>query len=140
MESAHRGLNAWKHSIDLAVSVTQVTARFPHDERYGLSAQLRRAAVSVPANISEGSGHPSRAARRNYIYIARASLNEVETLLVIAERVGYLSFEEAQALHSRVGDVARLLGGLVRWLKQVETKAHPGTPTRHKTQALTPKP
>lgn len=80
-----RDLRVWVESIDLARAVYRLTARFPADERFGLSSQLRRAAVSVPSNIAEGSSRSSRKEFRHFIEIALGSLAEMETQLEIAQ-------------------------------------------------------
>lgn len=90
MEKPHKRLLAWQKSMELVVMIYTLTKRFPKEEIYGLTSQLRRAAVSVPSNISEGAAGRSIDQFRNFLGIAIGSLNEVSTQLEIAWRVGYL--------------------------------------------------
>jgi four helix bundle protein len=101
MEKPHKRLLAWQKSMELVVMVYTLTKRFPKEEIYGLTSQLRRAAVSVPSNISEGAAGRSPDQFKNFLGIAIGSLNEVSTQIEIAWRVGYLdetSSREAQGL------------------------------------------
>jgi four helix bundle protein len=128
MEPAHRKLDAWTFSVALAVDVTKLSATFPIEERYGLSAQLRRAAVSIAANVSEGAGYPSPVARRHYVAMARASLNEVDTLLFIAEQLGYVDGRASRAIYLQCEKVGRILGGLFRSLQKRASNPERPTP------------
>jgi len=106
--------------MDLVTQVYGLTKPFPSDERYGLTAQLRRAAVSIPSNIAEGRG---RFGLRSFLYhlsVATGSLMELETQLRIAARLEYLKPEQARTLLEQLGEVRRLLAGLVRSLRTKE--------------------
>ncbi|HCF94156.1 MAG TPA: four helix bundle protein [Verrucomicrobia bacterium] len=87
---SYKDLIVWQKSMDLVAMVYQVTKTFPREELYGLTNQLRRAAVSIPSNIAEGQARNSTAEFRNFLSIARGSLAEVETQLLIAERLNYI--------------------------------------------------
>ena len=87
----HRDLDVWSRSIDLVVGVYRLTKSFPREERYGLTAQLRRAAVSIPSNIAEGAARGSRNEYHRFVSIARGSAAEVETLLEVSERLAFVS-------------------------------------------------
>jgi four helix bundle protein len=105
-------LLAWQKAMDLVVNVYEVSRLFPKEELYGLTSQLRRAVVSVPSNIAEGQ---SRAGSRDflrYLSISRGSLSEVETQLIIAERLGYLSEERLTTLLKSSYEVGALIHGL----------------------------
>lgn len=91
MEKPHKRLLAWQRSMDLVVLVYDLSRQFPKEETYGLTSQLRRAAVSVPSNISEGAAGRSPEQFKSYLGIAIGSLNEVSTQIEIALRVGYLN-------------------------------------------------
>src|SRR6266404_3749958 len=90
MSKPHRKLVAWSKSMDLVERIYEVTRTFPREEIYGLTSQLRRAAVSVPSNIAEGAAGRSKIQFRNYLSVAIGSLNELATQLEILWRVGYL--------------------------------------------------
>ena|SRR2546422_359598 len=105
-------LIAWQKAMDLTEEVYPATRRFPKEEIYGLTSQLRRAAVSVPSNIAEGQGRKSTNEFLHHLSIAYGSLMEVETQLLIAARLGYLEQESIEKLMERAGEVGRLINGL----------------------------
>lgn len=94
MPASHRELTVWSKSMDVAVQVYQLTERFPRTEMYRLTSQVTRAAASVPANIAEGNGRASRRDYAHFLAIAKGSLNETETFLFLAIRLGYLREHE----------------------------------------------
>jgi len=103
--------------MDLVEEVYRATKRFPSDEQFGLVNQIRRAAVSVPANIAEGQGRLHRAEFLRFLSIARGSLAETETHLLIAVRLGYLQREDAKQAWVLLQDVGKLLNGLIKSLE-----------------------
>ena len=111
----HRDLVVWQKSMQLVRDIYRVTREFPKDEIYGLTNQLRRAAVSVPSNLAEGHGRFSRKEFRQFIGRARGSLLEVETQLEIARDLGYLNNTTAHELLAQASEIARLLNGLKAW-------------------------
>jgi four helix bundle protein len=104
--------------MDLAVGVYKHSRRFPNDERFGLRMQIRRAAVSVASNIAEGHGRSSRREYARFVLIARGSLKEVETQLLLSQRPGYLSEQNTDELMAISSRVNRLLTGLRRRLQE----------------------
>ncbi|MGH2606764.1 MAG: four helix bundle protein [Anaerolineales bacterium] len=109
-----RKLVAWKLADDLALEVYEATRRFfPKEERFGLTAQLRSAAVAVPANIAEGAGRESLADFRRFLRYAQGSLSEVEYYLHLAHRLGYIDAEALRHLGSHRAEVGRTLAGLL---------------------------
>ena len=114
----HERLDLWKKAIDFVVEVYKATENFPKEEKFGLTSQVRRAAVSIPVNIAEGAG---RRSSKEFVYFlsnAQGSASEVETELLIANRLGYLNdtkFSELRAGHDAIG---RMLTGLSRHVKQ----------------------
>ena len=113
---SYRDLIAWQRAMDFVTSVYQATAKFPRDEIYGLTSQLRRSAVSVPSNIAEGHGRQTTRDFVHFLSISYGSLNESQTQILIAQRLGYLSADECQALESLSQEVGRLINGLSRSL------------------------
>ncbi len=87
----HQKLEAWAKSVDLVVEVYKASSEFPKEEVYGLTSQIRRAAVSVPANIAEGAGRQSTKEFAYFVSNAQGSASELETELILAHRLGYLS-------------------------------------------------
>lgn len=112
-ESQYRDLIAWQRAIDFVVDVYNTAEHFPNHERFGLTDQIHRAAVSVPSNIAEGRGRGTRRDYRNFLCQARGSLYEVETLVTLAQRLGYVTSETSARLLEKSASVARPLNGLI---------------------------
>jgi four helix bundle protein len=110
-------LITWQKAMQLVEDVYQVSQSFPKEERYGLTNQVRRAAVSVPSNIVEGQGRESTQEFIRFLSIARGSLYEVETQLLIAQRLRYLPEAKTQELKCQIDEVGRLINGLTNSLK-----------------------
>jgi four helix bundle protein len=108
---SYRDLRVWQRGLDLVEAVYRATDRFPAAERYGLVAQLRRAAVSVPCNIAEGHAR-SRGDYLRFLVIAAGSLTEIETQLFISLRLGFLLASLAEALLDHCGELGRMLSTL----------------------------
>lgn len=112
---SYKDLELWKKSMDMVIAIYKITADFPSQERYGLTSQIRRAAVSIPSNIAEGSGRNNTKEFLQYLYIANGSLSEVETQLEIANRLGFmLEFDKLIVI---IKHIRKLLGGLINALK-----------------------
>jgi four helix bundle protein len=112
----YKELVVWQRAMDLVVLVYQITHCFPKHEVFGLTNQMRRAAVSVPSNIAEGQGRGTRDSFRHFLQIARGSLQEVETQAILAQRLGLLPAEVGARLFESVSEVARIINGLRRKL------------------------
>jgi four helix bundle protein len=115
---SYQDLAIWKKAMQLVVQVYHLTRRFPREEMHGLTSQMRRAAVSIPTNIAEGWGRGSRKEYIQFLRIARGSLLELETLLAISRNLRYLSQEDMQARLALVGEISRMLSGLIASLKK----------------------
>ena len=109
-----RDLVAWQKAMNLAEAVYDLTRSFPQDERFGLSSQVRRAVVSVASNIAEGQGRASGKEFLHHLSIARGSLCEVQTQLMLAARFAYVGENDLQAVIAQADEVGRLLRGLAR--------------------------
>lgn len=106
----HKDLDVWKRSMDLVAEIYQLTQTWPADERYGLTAQIRRAAVSVPSNVAEGAARGTSKDFSRFLDIAQGSLAEVETQLEVATRIGLM--EGCSRLENEMISVRRMLSGL----------------------------
>src|SRR5256885_1393289 len=111
---SYSDLVAWQKAMDLVIAVYKATESLPSDERFGLTSQIRRAVVSVPSNIAEGHGRASQNEFQRFLSIARGSLCEVETQILIAERLTYLSTSDRDGLLRLSDEVGRVLRGLSR--------------------------
>jgi four helix bundle protein len=116
MIRSYRDLIAWQKGMELVEMVYRTSNIWPKSEIYGLTNQVRRATVSVPANIAEGHGRASTKEYLHHLSIARGSLLEVETHLLIAQRLTYLPDPSAEILLTHAAEVSRLLSGLSRSL------------------------
>ena len=114
---SYRDLDVWKKSIELAEMVYQLSAKLPAEEKFGLTSQVRRAAVSIPANIAEGAERAGTKEFLQFLGIASGSLAETETLLILAERLGLVLAQDSSPLLERAASVGRMLNGLKRSLR-----------------------
>jgi four helix bundle protein len=115
--SSFRDLKVWQESMRLVEYVYRVTRHFPTDERFGLTSQIRKAAVSIPSNIGEGGRRKRRKAHLNHLDIALGSQGEVEVQLEIDRRIEYVSDVEHKKIDERVARVGRMLNGLIESLQ-----------------------
>ncbi|HPJ98763.1 MAG TPA: four helix bundle protein [Candidatus Hydrogenedentes bacterium] len=116
--ASYRDLKVWQESMTLAEEVYQATAAFPKEELYGLTSQMRRAAVSIPSNIAEGWGRGSTPDYVRFLRIARGSLKELETQATLSARLGLMTREPEQAIGVRVESIGRMLVALERSLQR----------------------
>jgi four helix bundle protein len=106
----HKELRVWQEAMQLALDVYKASAKLPAEERFGLKMQMRRAVSSIPANISEGAGRGTRVEFARYVVIARGSLSELETHLLLCERLEFLDHDEI--IHSRIHKLRLMLSKL----------------------------
>lgn len=116
MAQHYKDLIAWQKAMDLVVEVYAATEHFPTRERFSLTDQLRRAALSVPSNIAEGQAHFSTREFLHFLRHARGSLAEVETQMLPAQRLKYLSSTETERMSKSVDELGRIMSGLIRSL------------------------
>jgi len=110
---SYKDLRLWREAVDLVVRVYELTKSMPKDELYGLTSQMRRAAVSIPANIAEGYGRENRGAYAHHLRIAQGSLKELETHLVIAVRVKFVQECAFEPLAQQCDTIGTMLRGLI---------------------------
>ena len=115
--SSYRDLRVWQKAMDLVVASYELTKQFPPNELYGLVGQIRKAAVSIPANIAEGHGREHLGDYLHHLSIANGSLMELETHFLLAGRLGYLDEKPIDDLFAQTAEVGRMLAGLIRSLK-----------------------
>ena len=114
MVANYRDLIAWRKATQLALDIYRSTQKFPKDEIYGLTSQMRRAAVSVASNIAEGKGRYSRKEFAQFLYRARGSLLELETQVFIAKELAYFDPAVARGLQTKTSELGRILNGLTK--------------------------
>ncbi len=113
MPHKFRDLIVWQRAMDLVTDIYRLSGRFPSNEQFGLTSQLRRAAVSIPLNIAEGSGSDSPNEFKRFLDIALKSTYETMTAVEIAQRLGYLKQQECANLLSQTDHIAAMIVGLV---------------------------
>ena len=113
---SYRELEVWKVSMEFVTEIYQITSKFPSSELYGLSAQIRRCAVSIPSNIAEGAGRKNTREFIQFLYISNGSLSELETQLEIAFRLGYLT--EIEYFTEKIKYIRKMLVNLIYALER----------------------
>ncbi len=114
----HKDLDVWKFSIELVVKVYELTGAFPKEEKYGIIQQMRRSAVSVPSNIAEGAGRTSTKEFANFISISLGSLSELETQLIISQKLSFLNPTSFKNIINDLTQIRKMLLGLKNSLKK----------------------
>ena len=114
----HEKLDVWRTAVDFVVEIYKATESFPREEKFGLTSQVRRAAVSVPANIAEGAARRSPKEFTHFISNAQGSASELETELLIARRLGYLQEGTYLEMRNTLDNIGRMLIGLTRHLER----------------------
>jgi len=120
--SSYRDLRIWQEGVELALAIYRVTMIFPRHELYGLTSQMRRAAGSISSNIAEGKGHSSDGDFGRFLFHARGSLLELQTQIVIAKGLEYLTVEQASKLTQTTDDLGRGLNGLIQTVRGTARK------------------
>lgn len=114
---SYQDLIVWKKSMDLAIEIFQITKKFPREEIFGLAAQMRKAAFSIPSNIAEGYCRHTKSEYIQFLRIAYASGAELETQLIIAQKTKLLDDSEFQQLYDLLGEVMRMLNVLISTMR-----------------------
>jgi four helix bundle protein len=113
----HKDLNVWQESITLVTLLYDKTKSFPKDELYGLTSQIRRSAISIPSNIAEGAARESNKEFLRFLFIAQGSISELDTQLLIANNLNFLSKEDYVNLAEKLISIRKMLAGLIKFRK-----------------------
>jgi four helix bundle protein len=116
---SYRDLKVWQQGMELAKVCYELTRRFPREEIFGMTSQIRRSAASIPANIAERNGRENRGDYIHSLRIAQGSLKELETHLLLSERIGLISPESVKQILDRCEAVGKMLRALIRSLQKV---------------------
>ena len=117
--SDYRNLEVWKKGRALTAEVYRVTAQFPRSEMFGVTSQMRRAALSIVLNVAEGTGRWTARDQASFIVTASASAHELEAVLYLAEDLRYITTEESASLRKRTNEVGRMLNGMLRFYRKI---------------------
>lgn len=115
----HKNLKVWQNAIKFVIDIYRITKHFPDEEKYGITSQMRRAAISIPSNIAERYGRFYEKEIVRFLYIALGSSSELETLLIISSELGYIDSKKSDELTGRNTEIIKMLSGLIR---SIETK------------------
>ncbi len=115
---SHNKLDVWQRSVDFVVEIYKLTDKFPKEEKFGLTSQIRRASVSIPANIAEGAARRFGKEYLQFLSHAQGSASEVETELLIAFRLGFLSGADYERLCKTLDDIGRMITGISNYVKR----------------------
>ena len=115
----YRDLTTWQKAMDLAVEIYRISSKFPADERFGLTNQIRRAAVSIPSNIAEGQGRGAGSEFLYHLRVSNGSRQEVETQLLLADRLGFISPPACLPILDHIAELGRLHSGLYRSIEEM---------------------
>ena len=117
MINSYQDLEVWKKAMELVTDIYKATQAFPKEELYGLTNQLRRASVSVPANIAEGWGRGTTKGYIQFLRIARGSLLEVETLMTISHNLGCANAQDLEQILQKIIEISKMMNALINSLK-----------------------
>jgi four helix bundle protein len=113
----HRDLNVWKESIGLVTLIYEKTKSFPEDELFSLTSQIKRSAISIPSNISEGAARESNKEFLRFLFIAKGSISELDTQLLITNNLKFLSKEDYFQISEKLAAIRKMLAGLIKFRK-----------------------
>lgn len=115
----------WNRAMDVATDLYKLTKCLPREENYGIRSQMTRAAVSIPSNIAEGWTRESKREKSHFLAIAQGSLAELETQVLLCERIGWFSIESTERLRKNMDEVSRMLTALRRAMRKVSGESRP---------------
>jgi len=113
----YKELNAWQKSYELCLKIYQITAKLPNEERYGLTSQIRRSAVSIPSNIAEGYGRKTTLDYIRMLYISYGSVCELETQILLTGDLGFIDKGELDTARKDIAEIERMLKALIKALE-----------------------
>jgi four helix bundle protein len=116
MLRTHKDLDVWKNAVVFVTDIYKATKSFPSSELYGLTSQIRRAAVSVPSNIAEGAARKNKTEFKQFLYIALSSAAELETQIIIAGNLQYLDTNNVRTLTEDLNSISKMIQGLIKSL------------------------
>jgi len=117
MNVNYKELKIWQRSVDFCTQIYIVSKQFPESEKFGLTNQIRRAAVSIPSNIAEGAGRKSKADFIRFLRITEGSINEVETQIIIAQELKFIDEAISEKITNEANQILKMIGGFVKKLK-----------------------
>ncbi|MCX6822573.1 MAG: four helix bundle protein [candidate division SR1 bacterium] len=113
----------WQKSMTLTEDIYTITKKFPSSEIYGITSQMRRCSLSIPSNIAEGGERNSDKLHTNFLHIAKGSAAELETQIILSQRLGFISHSEEQKLLQQIQEILKMLSGFISTLKKSNLKA-----------------
>jgi four helix bundle protein len=120
MSKTHKDLDVWKNSILFVTEIYELTKSFPESEKFGLMSQMQRCAVSIPSNIAEGAARQNEKEFKRFLFIALGSASELETQLIIAQNLSYIS--HIDSVENKLNEIRRMIVGLIKYLENKTSK------------------
>ena len=117
MVKSYKDLNVWKKSISVVKKIYLITKKYPKEEIYALTSQMRRAAISIPSNIAEGKSRHSKNEYIQFLYISLGSISELETQIVISRELNYIDYQIEDELLDKLDQIGKMLRSLINKLK-----------------------
>jgi four helix bundle protein len=111
----HKDLNVWQESIKLVKDIYALTSTFPKEEVYSLTAQIKRAAISIPSNIAEGAARDSNKEYIHFLYIALGSVSELDTQLILAKDLNFINEKDFEIINKKLDEIGKMLSGLIKY-------------------------
>jgi len=118
MGKPHHHLEVWKKALAFVNCIYQLTAQFPDEEKFGLTSQMRRSAISIPSNIAEGAGRSTKKEFINFLHISQGSIAEIETQLLIARNLGFANDCKIEKILIRLDEISKMVIGLQKSLRR----------------------
>jgi len=122
MMRTHYDLNVWNDAIKLVKDIYNITAKFPKEELYGLTSQIKRAVISIPSNIAEGASRQTEKEFIQFLYISLGSASEVETQLIVAKELNFINENDLNYLLEKLKKIKKMINGLIKHLKDKNAK------------------
>lgn len=125
--SSYRDLTVWQRSIGFVEKIYKITTHYPESEKFGLVSQMRRAAISIPSNIAEGATRKSKKDFSNFLRIAKGSLAELETQIILSHKLGFIRTDEFNIISVELEEISKMIAGLTKSLRKSTGNLEQGT-------------
>ncbi|WP_461833943.1 four helix bundle protein [Desulfothermus sp.] len=114
----HMDLDVWKLSIEVVKDIYEITKSFPKEEVFGLTSQIKKAAISIPSNIAEGASRQTNKEVIQFLYISLGSASELETQLIIARELGFIDVDNMEIINGKIENIKKMITGLINYKKR----------------------
>ena len=126
----HMDLDVWKLSIEVVKDIYEITKSFPKEEVFGLTSQIKKAAISIPSNIAEGASRQTNKEFIQFLYISLGSASELETQLIIARELGFIDVDNMEIINGKIENIKKMITGLINYKKSKINEQFPNSKSR----------